>query len=131
MEITVSQEQGRTPVSVLHIKGEMTADTAEPFERAAREAIEGGATHLALDLTDVPYIGSFGIRSLNNVLNALHAAADGYGEADLRKALRGGAKSPRLKLVNPNAQCLKVLETSGFDMYLESHRSVKDAVASF
>ncbi len=131
MEITVTYREGRVPVTVLAPHGELTADSAAPFEAAAAAAIEHGAVHILLDLSDVPYIGSFGIRAINSVLVALHAAADGYTEAELRQALRGAKKSPRLKLAAVNPQSMKVLETSGFDMYLEVYRTVDEAVRSF
>ena len=131
MEIVVSERGGKVPVTVLAPQGDMTADTAAPFEDAAQGAIERGAQRIVLDLSGVPFIGSFGIRSINNVLVALHRAADGYTEAELRAALRPGGRSPRLKLAALNPQSLKVIETAGFDMYLEVHPSVADAVASF
>lgn len=131
MEISVSYREGRVPVTVLAPQGELTADSAAPFEAAAAAAIENGAEYLLLDLAAVPYIGSFGVRAINNVLVALHAAADGYTEAELRQALRGGSRSSRLKLAAVNPQAMKVLETSGFDMYLEVHRTVDNGVESF
>lgn len=131
MEIQASYREGSVPITVLAPKGELTADSAAPFEAAAAAAIEDGAKHIVLDLSAVPYIGSFGIRSINNVLVALHAATDGYDEAGLRRALRGGGKSTRLKLAALNSQSMKVLETSGFDMYLEVYPTVDAAVRSF
>jgi anti-anti-sigma factor len=131
MEIVVTHREGDVPITVLTPHGELTADSAGPFEAAASAAIERGATHLLLDLSDVSYIGSFGIRAINNVLVTLHSAADGYTEAELRQALRGGGKSRRLKLAALNPPSLKVLETSGFNLYLEVHPTVDDAVKSF
>ncbi len=131
MEIEVSYREAAVPITVLASRGELTADSAAPFEAAATSAIEKGAKYIVLDFSAVPYIGSFGIRALNNVLVALHAAADGYDESELRQALRGGSKSSRLKLAAPNSQSMKVLETSGLDMYLEVHPTVDEAVRSF
>jgi anti-anti-sigma factor len=130
MEITTSQQAGQVQVTVLHIRGEMTADTAGPFEAAAKTAINGGTRNLLLDLTDVPFIGSFGIRSINNVLVALYEA-NGLSEGDARKVLRTGEKAAFLKLLNPNPQVMNVLETSGFDMLLEVHYEMKSAVKAF
>jgi anti-anti-sigma factor len=130
MEIKVTYREGGVPVTVLAPQGELTADSAVPLEAAADAAIDKGAKHIVLDFAAVPYIGSFGIRAINNVLVALHTAADGHTEAELRQTLRAGSKSPRLKLAALNAQSMKVLETSGFDMYLEVYQSVDDAVRS-
>ena len=50
----------------------------------------------------------------------------------MSKGLRDGTfKSPHLKLVAPNPTVHEVLKVSGFDMYLEIHRNLKEALASF
>jgi anti-anti-sigma factor len=132
MEISVSQEQNRVPVTVFDIRGEITADTAEQLVEEADRAVAGGTQNLVLDLTNVPYVGSYGIRALNVVLLRLHETASDQSEEQLRQALRDGrSKSTHLKLVNPNSQVTKVLEMTGFGMLVEVHRSVKAAVSSF
>ena len=130
MEITVSQPQGRVPVTVFHINGEMTADTAAAFDGQVARAIAGGTKNLLLDLTNVPFVGSFGIRAINNALVVLYEA-NGLQDADARRVLRTGGKAAYLKLLNPNPQVMRVLETSGFDMLLEIHKDSKAAVASY
>jgi len=63
MEITVSQEQGRVPVTVFRIKGPVTDNLA--IEQRAQEAYDGGARHLLIDLSDVPYMATAGLRALH------------------------------------------------------------------
>lgn len=130
MDIKVTQRQGRVPVTIFHISGEMTADTAGVFENEAARAIQGGTKNLLLDLADVPFIGSFGIRAINNVLVAIYEA-NGLQDADARKVLRTGGKAEYLKLLNPNPQVMRVLETSGFDMLLDIQHDLQGAVASY
>jgi anti-anti-sigma factor len=130
MEIRVSEQQGRIPVTVFHIKGEMSADTAPAFEAATEQAIQNGTRDLILDLTDVPFVGSFGIRSINKALVALYEA-NGKTEDDARSVLRTGGKAAYLKLLNPKPEVMKVLELSGLDMLLEMHRDLAASVASF
>jgi anti-anti-sigma regulatory factor len=38
MEITVTQEQGRVPVTVLHVQGDVNASTADQFQEEAQKA---------------------------------------------------------------------------------------------
>jgi anti-anti-sigma factor len=131
MQINVSQEQGRVPVTVFQIHGEITADTAGQFTSAAQTAIDEGTRNLLLDLSDVPYIASFGIRALSDVLKMLHEAGS-QSEADLRQALRDGkSRSKHLKLLKPNPQVVKVLETTGIDLLLEVYTDQRKAIASF
>ncbi len=130
MEIKVSQERASVPVTVLHVKGEMTADTAGQFESAVALAIANGTRDLILDLTEVPFVGSFGIRSINKTLVALYQA-NGLTDEDARRVLRTGSKARYLKLLNPNPEVVKVLELSGLDLLLEMHRDLAETVASF
>jgi anti-anti-sigma factor len=131
MQINAWQAQARVPVTVFHIHGEITADTAGDFVTAAQTAINEGTHNLLLNLSDVPYISSFGIRALSDVLKMLHEAA-AQSQADLRQALRDGkSKSKYLKLLKPSPQVMKVLETTGLDMLLEVYTDEEKAVTSF
>ncbi len=132
MELTVTQEQARVPVTVFGIRGDLTADTSGQLEQQVRQAYEAGARYFILDLTNVSYVSSYGIRTMSEILYMVRAGSDGGEGAEVSKAIRSGsAKSQHLKLVNPSAQVWKVLETAGVDMFLESYRDLKSALASF
>jgi hypothetical protein len=45
--------------------------------------------------------------------------------------MAGTFKSPNLKLLNPRPDVLRVIQTQGFDMFLEIHNNRKKAIASF
>ena len=91
-----------------------------------------GRGNLLLDLSNVPYIGSFGIRALSTMVSLLHQSSLDQSEDDLRRTLRdGGAKSKHLKLLNPNRQVSKVLETTGIDLVLDSYYDQEKAIESF
>ncbi len=125
MEISVSQEQGRVPVTILGVKGEINAETADAFLAAVQRAYAEGPCDVLLDLSEVSYISSWGIRALSDV----YSMARDQGEEG-RPAKAGGV-SKHVKLLCPTAQVRKVLETTGLDLYLESFSDRKRAVASF
>jgi len=132
MDIVVSQEQARVPVAVFHIRGEIDIRTSEQLEAQAREAFEDGMRNLLLDLSGVPFISSAGLRTLHHIFALLRADSPGESEAATYKGLRDGTfKSPHLKLLNPQPAVLEALRTAGYDMYLEIHRRLQDALASF
>jgi anti-anti-sigma factor len=132
MEITVSHEQGRVPITVFQVKGDINMATSEELQRQARRAFEDGMRDLVLDLSDVPYMSSAGIRALNDMFRLLRSSSPAESDDAVKKGLSDGTfKSPHLKLVNPNRHVQEVLGMSGVDMFLEIHRNVKDAVASF
>jgi hypothetical protein len=60
--------------------------------------------------------------------------SDAADEADevVRSGLRDGSyRSAHLKLLKPNETTLRVLSLAGYDMFLEIHRDLKEAIASF
>ena len=132
MDIEVSQEQGRRPVTVFRIKGEINITTYEQLEQTAREAFNAGTRDLLIDLADVTYISSAGIRALNNIFKLLRSDAPEESDEAMRKGLSDGTfKSPHIKLLNPSARVLEVLKIAGVDMLLQVHHNRKDAIASF
>jgi anti-anti-sigma factor len=132
MEIIFSQQQGRVPVAVFHLKGELTTETSPQLEAQAEQAIRTGTRYLLLDLTEVPYISSYGIRAISQIFTWLGDYSQNQSRETLSRGLRDGTfKSPNLKLVNPSRQVLKVLTTAGIDMFLEIFSDLPTAVASF
>lgn len=122
MDITTSKMQGRVAVTVLHVRGEVDSSTYQEFSAAMRAAIEGGAEGLLLDLAEVKFISSAGIRSLNEI--SLY----------LRRKFPQEGQSPRsnhLKLLNPQDRVFDVLKISGVDAFFETHANLEKAVASF
>jgi len=132
MDIAVTKEQGRVEVTVFHLKGELDAVFAEQLRQQGRAAIASGAHHLLIDLGGVPYIASAGLRAFQELFNLLREGSAGPTEAELQQGLRDGSyKSPHLKLLSPTRHAMEALSTAGFDMFLEIHRNLRDAVASF
>ena len=132
MDITTTHEQGRVPVTVFHLKGDLNVNTYEQLEQTAHKAVEGGARNVLLDLAEVPYVSSAGIRAVNHIFQLLRGDAPGESDAAIEKGLRAGTfKSPHVKLLNPTPRVAEVLKVAGVDMFLEIHHDLKSAVASF
>ena len=123
MDITTSKMQGRVPVTVLHVRGEVDSSTYQEFSAELRKAIDGGAEHLLLDLAQVTYMSSAGIRSLNEIsllLRKKYPHENGQG-----------LRSSHLKLLNPTDRVFDVLKMSGVDTFFETNTNLEKAVASF
>ena len=120
LNFMVGQEQGNVSVTVLRVEGDIDASTHKTLQDKAAEVIEGGATHLLLDLGGVNYMGSAGFR-------AIHAITNMLGDEEST----GLSKSPYLKLLNPTDAVARVIKTLGFDVYLDIFQDRKEAVSSF
>jgi anti-sigma B factor antagonist len=132
MEITQTRQQGRVPVTVFHIKGDIDAETFEQLETQARQVINAGARYLILDLSQVGYISSYGIRGISQIYSWLREAGNDESDAVVSQGVRDGSyKSAHLKLVNLAPAVQKVMIATGMDMFLEFHSDLTRAVASF
>lgn len=130
MDITVSYEQGRVPVTVFHLKGDLTAENQ--LRERAKQAYEDGTRNLLLDLTEVPYISSSGLRALHHIYMLLRTdAPEESDQAAKAGILAGTFTSPHLKLLNPSKNAEKVLSLAGYDTFLEIHRDLRKAIDSF
>ena len=134
MEIKVSTENGRVPITVMHVDGNLDFSTYNVFQTRAEELIKSGSRYILVDLVHSPFVSSAGIRALNHIdkqLRAIHPDSN-LGEEELKKGISAGTyKSPHLKLVNLSNETKTVFKTSGFDMYIEIHDDLKTAIASF
>jgi anti-anti-sigma factor len=131
MQITISQEEGRVPVTVFEVQGDIDVSSYEELQAKADEAHQAGMRNLLLDLTQVKYVGSTGLQAFHHIFNMLRDVTPEDDQA-MRQGLRDGSyKSAHLKLLNPSRDVANVLTISGFDMFLEIHTNRKKAIASF
>jgi len=132
LSIVVSHEQGRVPVTVFHLKGELNTNTADELEAQAEEAYRLGTRNLVLDLSQVSYISSAGLRAIHYIFKLLRQDTPAESESNISQGLRDGSfTSPHLKLVSPSPTVAKVLSITGYDMFLQVYPSVAEALASF
>lgn len=132
MDIRVSTEAGRVPVTVLHLSGDIDVNTYEQLQAQAEQAYAAGARHMLLDLTAVGYVSSAGVRAINHIFYLLRAGAPDESDAAIRAGVEAGTfTSAHLKLLNPNKRVTEALKITGVDMFLELHTDQAAAVASF
>ena len=132
MVVNVSTEQGRVPVTIFHISGDIDGKTYDQLQAQADQAYQAGMRDLLLDLTHVNYVSSAGIRALHYIFKLLRTNAPSESDEVMKKGLMDGSfKSPHLKLLNPSPEVSKVLKITGMDMYMEVFRDQKNAVSSF
>jgi len=134
MEFKVTTENGKVPVTVLHADGNIDSATYGEFQAKVDELINNGARHILIDLSQVPFISSAGLRVLNSLfkqLADLHPDMN-LSDDDMKKGIAAGSyKSPYLKILNLSEEAKAAFTMSGFDMFIETFTDLKTAVASF
>jgi len=120
LNIMVGEEQGNVAVTILRVEGDIDAATHKTLQDKASEVVDGGATHILLDLGGVNYMGSAGFRAIHAITNMLNDEGSS-----------GLSKSPYLKLLNPTDAVGRVIKTLGFDVYLDIYQDRAEAINSF
>ena len=134
MEIKVSTESGRVPVTVLHVDGNIDSSTYEQFQSTARKLIDEGARYILVDLSHAPFVSSAGLRALHSLFNELRSRNPEASLSDeqIKRGISAGThKSPHLKMLNLSPETRTAFEMSGFDMYIDTFTDRKSAIASF
>ena len=134
MDIQVHTENGRVPVTVLHVHGNIDSSTYHDFEAKAEGLIKEGTRYILVDLSHSGFISSAGFRALNHIfkkLREVHPEAN-LSDEEMKKGISAGTyKSPHLKLLKMSPETRTAFEMSGFDMYIDTFTDLKTAVASF
>jgi len=134
MEIKVSTESGRVPVTILHVDGNIDSSSYEQFQSTAKKLIDEGARYLLVDLSHAPFVSSAGLRALHALFNELRSRNPdaNLNDEQIKKGISAGTyKSPHLKLLNLSPETKTAFETSGFDMYIDTFTDRQAAINSF
>lgn len=131
MEIIISQAQGRVPITIMRLKGDLDYLSADKFDAEARKAVENGAKDILVDLSGVAFMSSVGIRSLHMLYDLVHADGSEEKKTVYKGVLSGTYKAPHFKLLNPTQRVHDTLTTVGLDMYIDIFKDEQEAIAAF
>jgi anti-anti-sigma factor len=136
MNIEVSTEQGKVPVTVLGLEGQLDGQNYQELIAKARELYEAGTRDILLDLGKLTYISSAGLVSLHTIALMLRGEAvpdPEHGWAAVKSADRGreAGVQQHIKLLNPRPEVASVLEMVGFSTFFETFTDREKAIQSF
>ena len=136
MNISVNQTQGRVPVAVLSVQGDLDASNYQELIVKAKELYNMGTHQILLDLSNTSFVSRSGLVAIHSIALLLH----GERPPDLEQgwsaihAVEHGldAGSQRhLKLLNPQPKVDRTLEKAGLKEFFEIHTDLATAIASF
>lgn len=132
-EITISESNGKVPVTIMTLKGDLDTLGADVFDAQIQQIKNGNSKNVLVDMSGVPYMSSAGLRSIHNLYYTLHPEGSKDHKRIIKEGIRDGSfKAPHMKLLNPSKRVMELLEMVGVDMYMEILKGDKeDAVKSF
>ena len=136
MQISFLKQEGRVPVTVMQLMGNLDASNYAEVIARAQITYDEGARDLLIDLSKVPYVSSAGLMSIHSV--ALIFAGNSLNVKDSgRPAFRSinaqNEKTVRLhvKLLNPQPDVEQVLDVVGLKHFLDIFTDLGTALQSF
>jgi anti-anti-sigma regulatory factor len=136
MEISFSKQDGRVPVTVMHLTGSVDASNYTDVIAKAQASFDEGARDLVIDLSKVPYVSSAGLMSLHAVVlifsgNSVQSKEGGRPAFRSIDPQRDGAGLQHVKLLGPQTAVEQTLDVVGLKQFLEIHASLEAAIQSF
>lgn len=132
MEFKVSTEKGVRPITIIQIEGNIDSASYQEFQSKAEALVAAGAHDILIDLTNVHFVSSAGIRAIHALFNKLRTYSPDISDEEMRKGINAGTyKSPHLKLLNPSKETTTTFEMTGLNMYINIYTDRKKALSSF
>ncbi len=136
MQISFSKQEGRVPVTVMHLEGNLDASNYTEVIARAQDAYDQGARDLLIDLSKVPYVSSAGLMSLHSMAlifagQALKTKEAGRPTFRSINAQNDELVRQHMKLFNPQTDVQYLLDVVGLKQLLDVFADLEAAVQSF
>jgi anti-anti-sigma factor len=128
LTITTSLIQGDVAVTVFHLTGHLHGPTEKDLLDRATQAHEDGTKHLVLDLSDLEFLSSAGLRAILNIFKLFTPQSE---VETMRKHGDEPYKSPYLKIVCAKPEIYYILSITGFLQNILIFNNLEDATNSF
>jgi anti-anti-sigma factor len=136
MSITIDQAQGKVPVTILGVQGDLDASNYQDVIDSATQAYQAGARDILIDMSDVTFMSSSGIVALHSIallVRGKELPDPEYGWEAFRTLDRDrdSGIQEHVKLLNPQPQVERSLELTGLKQFFEIYTDLDTALASF
>ncbi len=136
MNITVENAQGRVPVTILELHGDLDGSNYQEVIAKARDLYGAGMRHLLIDMGDTAYMSSAGLVALHSVILLLRGEQppdpeSGWSAFHAIAREQGGGVQKAVKLLNPQPRVRRTLEMTGMQEFFEVYTDRQAAVESF
>ena len=131
MEISVSLEQAKEPIAVMHLKGNLDASNFLEVVTKAQEIYQKPARNLLIDLSEVPYISSAGLVAIHKIALLYSGVSQEVEENTRPDFTHSSAARKHVKLLSPQPAVDQILDTAGLKLFFKVFNDLDSALNSF
>ncbi len=137
MTISISQKQGRVPVTVVSLDGRLDGQNYQDLIAKGQELYNNGSRDILLDLTGLTYVSSAGMVAFHNIALMMRGEMppspdQGWSAYHSmgRSGFAGGGQE-HFKLFNPQPEVEHILDMVGFNTIFKIFSDMDEAINSF
>jgi len=136
MEITISNQQGKVPVTVVQPHGDLDASNYTELVERVEGLIKEGAQDFVIDLSQVPFMSSAGLVALHSLAITLRGEQptdpdSGWAALTSMDRSRARGVQKHIKLLSPQQGVSETFDKAGFTQFFEIYSDLQTAVGSF
>lgn len=137
LHTTVEHADGRVPVVVLTLAGELDASSYEGVIASVRDIYANGGRHLVMDISELTFIASSGLVALHSSLRLMRGEDPPdpeYGWAAMRAVsneVSDATPQTNIRLSGTQSAIQKVLDRTGLAALFPSYPDRAAAIAAF
>ena len=131
MEISTSIEQGKEPIAIMHIRGNIDASNFVEVVTKAQEIYRNPARNLIIDLKEVPHVSSAGLVAIHKIALLFSGVPQEVEENTRPDFTHSSSARKHVKLLQPQPAVDQVLETTGLKLFFKVFDDLESAIQSF
>jgi len=131
MEINVSIEQGKEPIAVMKIIGDINATNFMEVVDKAQETFGNPSRNLIMDLSEVSSISSTGQVAIHKVALIYSGVPQNVGEGENPDFTHSSEARKYVKLLNPQPEVDAALTKAGMKLFFKVFKDLDSAIKSF
>ena len=131
MEITVTYHQGKEPIAIMKLNGDINASNFVQISDKAQELYMNPARNLIIDLSDVFSISSTGLAAIHKIALLYSGVPQKVQEGTNPDFTHSSNARKFVKLLNPQPEVEKTLEGAGLKLFFKVFKYLESALASF
>ena len=139
MQLTTSVEHvdGRVPITVVSLDGELDASNFESLIEEVRDLYAAGTRHLLIDLSGLTFLASSGLVALHSIVRILRGEPppdpDSGWDAlhSLGLDVEAGTSQAEVQLAAPQPAVARVLQRTGLDRLFTVHADRASGISAF
>ena len=131
MEIIISFEQGKIPIAVMKLKGDVNASNFMEVVDKAQAVYDNPARHLIIDLSEVPSISSTGHVAIHKIA-LIYSGVPQNVEANENPDFTHSSQARKyVRLVSPQPAVDESLTKAGMKLFFKVFNDLESAIQSF